>query len=57
MVSKAVSIGFIMMLTGFGITYLIITKQFQFEDYRIILFFLVVGVLGLLILHYRWKRR
>ena len=57
MVSKAVSIGFLMMFTGFGITYLVIMKQFQFDDYRIILFFLAIGILGLLILHYRWKRR
>lgn len=57
MVSRSAGIGFLMMIIGFGMTYLVMTKQFQFDDFRLTLFFLVIGILGLLILHYKWKRR
>ena len=57
MVSKATGIGFLMIFVGFGITYFVMTGQFHFDDYRMTLLFLAMGVLGVLILHYKMKRR
>lgn len=57
MVSKATGIGLLFTILGFGVTYLVMTKQYVFDDYRMTLVFLSMGILGVIILHYKVKRR
>lgn len=57
MVSKATGIGLLLTILGFGVTYLVMTKQYVFDDYRMTLVFLSFGILGVIILHYKVKRR